>query len=230
MGEFMKQAIIVLLMTTCLSFALFGAFESADQIVNAIGDLMDKAHAGDAMAQYQLGQLYYAGKDIPQNYDEAVKWFRTSSDKGLTLAQAALGKCYLNGDGVEKNVKEAKRLFNIAAQDNSPEAQFLLGIMHYAGDGVPVNFDEGFKWFKLSAEQGYAEAQENLGFCYYEGSGVKIDVPESCYWLSLALANCTPDKTEEYSKALEIKKAELTDEQIRKIDTRVKDWIKAHKK
>ena len=36
---------------------------------------------GDAIAQYYLGDLYDKGRGVPQNYAEATKWYRRSSER-----------------------------------------------------------------------------------------------------------------------------------------------------
>ena len=51
------------------------------------------AEQGDARAQYHLGTLYFTGTGVPQDYAEALKWFRLSADQGNPEGQGALGSC-----------------------------------------------------------------------------------------------------------------------------------------
>jgi TPR repeat protein len=37
--------------------------------------LRARAEAGDAEAQYQLASMYWQGKEIDQNRNEALKWY-----------------------------------------------------------------------------------------------------------------------------------------------------------
>ena len=46
---------------------------------------MRKAESGDATAQAKLGQMYAEGKGMPQDYVEAMKWFRLAADQGWRL-------------------------------------------------------------------------------------------------------------------------------------------------
>ena len=39
-------------------------------------ELREKAEQGEADAQYNLGGMYYIGEGVPQDYAEAVKWYR----------------------------------------------------------------------------------------------------------------------------------------------------------
>ena len=45
---------------------------------------------GDADAQYNLGTMYYSGRGVVQDHEEAVKWFRLAADQGLASAQRNL--------------------------------------------------------------------------------------------------------------------------------------------
>ncbi|MBO5694798.1 MAG: protein kinase, partial [Lentisphaeria bacterium] len=65
------------------------------------------AEQGDAKAQNNLGDCYYKGHGVTQDYKEAVKWYRKAADQGLASAQCNLGVCYEYGHGVEKNLTEA---------------------------------------------------------------------------------------------------------------------------
>lgn len=218
----MKRALLLIMIAILFCMALI-----AKETVKSATDI---AVLQEAKSQYDLGMVYYKGKDLPQDFKEALRLFRQAAENGLPEAHTALGVMYRNGEGVEQDPKEAMVLFKKAAEKGNPDAQFNIGIMHYAGEAGKVDFEEGAKWFKLAAEQGHVEAMENLGFCYYEGSGVKIDVPESYFWLKLAVTLAPEDRKEEYTKAMEIKKAELSAAEIAKIDSRADAWMAAHKK
>ena len=50
-----------------------------------------------------------------ENYEAAVKWFRSAADQGNTEAQYALGVFYDQGYGVAKNYVEAHKWFVLAS-------------------------------------------------------------------------------------------------------------------
>jgi TPR repeat protein len=52
---------------------------------------------------------------VPQNYAEAVKWFRLAADQGNLDAQLNLGRKYTFGVGVPQNHAEAFKWFRLAA-------------------------------------------------------------------------------------------------------------------
>jgi len=55
------------------------------------------ADQGDALAQYNLGDMYDIGLGVPQDYAEAVKWHRKAADQGYAAAQLSLGFLYDKG-------------------------------------------------------------------------------------------------------------------------------------
>lgn len=54
----------------------------------------------DAAAQYNLGLAYHKGLGVPQDYEEAVKWYRLAAEQGNADAQLSLGFMYDEGLGV----------------------------------------------------------------------------------------------------------------------------------
>ena len=52
------------------------------------------AEQGDAQAQIKLGWMYEKGQGVPQNDQEAVKWYRKAAGQGNAEAQAFLGAMY----------------------------------------------------------------------------------------------------------------------------------------
>jgi TPR repeat protein len=158
-----------------------------------VGDTLDLARkAGskevsiaDAQLEtwFQTGEKYRYGKGVPENYTEAIKWFRMAAEKGHAKAQYALGGCYLFGDVfVPKDETEAVKWFRKAAEQNHAYAQSALGYRYYKGEGVEQDYVEAAKWYRKAADQGKALAQNKLGNCYYEGEGVPQDYVEAAKW------------------------------------------------
>jgi len=48
------------------------------------------AKQGFAMAQYNLGLMYYKGKVVPQNHEKALEWFGKAAAQGHVKAQQKL--------------------------------------------------------------------------------------------------------------------------------------------
>jgi TPR repeat protein len=52
---------------------------------------------------------------VPQNYAEALKWFREAADHGDHRVQRILGGMYESGEGVLENYVQAHMWYNLAA-------------------------------------------------------------------------------------------------------------------
>ena len=63
-----------------------------------VDDCRVRAEQGDAKAQYILGRMYENGQGVPQDYKEAVKWYRRSAEQGHSKAQFNLALRYANGE------------------------------------------------------------------------------------------------------------------------------------
>src|SRR5262249_14942003 len=77
------------------------------------------AEQGDARAQYEVGGMYSSGHGVPQDYVEAVKWYRRAAEQNFTDAQDALARMYYNGHGVPKDYIQAHMWANLAAANFS---------------------------------------------------------------------------------------------------------------
>ena len=66
-------------------------------------------------AQYNLGLMYNDGRGVPQDYKQAVSWFRKAADQGDAKAQYNLGLMYYYGHAAPKDYVEALKWITIAA-------------------------------------------------------------------------------------------------------------------
>lgn len=141
-----------------------------------------KDNAGSPVAKYWIGNIYCAGRGVPKNQTEGVKWYTRAAEEGDALAQKALGVCYHLGYGVQKDLKKAVFWFRKAAEQGFANAQNLLGVYYEKGYAVQQDLEKAVFWFRKAAEQGYANAQNRLGFCYYQGNGVQKDLEKAVFW------------------------------------------------
>ena len=63
---------------------------------------------------------------MPQDYAEAVKWYRKAAEQGYADAQYNLGSCYYNGKGVPQNYAEAVKWYCKAVGQGHADAIELL--------------------------------------------------------------------------------------------------------
>ena len=70
--------------------------------------------------------MYAEGKGVPQDYQEALKWYRLAAAQGNTPAQYSLGLAYEIGQGVPQDYQEAVKWYRIAAAQEDEWAQTRL--------------------------------------------------------------------------------------------------------
>ena len=61
------------------------------------------AHAGHAVAQFRLGQMYDRGGELDHDPEQSARWFRLSAEQGDRYAQWVHGLNLLAGDGLPKD-------------------------------------------------------------------------------------------------------------------------------
>jgi TPR repeat protein len=135
------------------------AFERGD-FATALGSFRLRAEQGDADAQYFLGHMFAAGKGVPENDAEAVRWYGLAAEQGDALAQFMLGSMYANGEGVPENDVKAVKWYRLAAEQGLRMAQTMLGYEYVVGERVRQNYVEAYKWLALAAAKGDAAAKE----------------------------------------------------------------------
>jgi TPR repeat protein len=155
------------------------------------------AGQGHAEAQYKLGRMYEEGWEWigsfydhfsrtrsrqPEDYVEAVKWYRMAAEQGHAGAQYRLGAMYSNGYGVPKDGVETVTWYRMAADRGDADAK--KEIEHY-----PYN---KFEKILNDAARGNAEAQYELACIYSNGMGtrprdISPDIDEALKWFRSAL-------------------------------------------
>ncbi len=81
------------------------------------------AQEGDANAQYNLGVMYDKGHGVPQDFAEAVRWFRLAAEQGDAGAQFNLAFMYSNGQGVPQNYVLAHKWLNLSAVEGDKQSE-----------------------------------------------------------------------------------------------------------
>ena len=81
------------------------------------------AEQGDTWAQNNLGGMYRSGLGVPQDYAEAMKWFRLAAAQGAASAQYNLGIMYDRGRGVPQDAVQAHKWLNLAASRTGEERE-----------------------------------------------------------------------------------------------------------
>ena len=151
----MKKEILALLVVV----ACWGSTLQANDWKNApISEVQKAAEQGDAMAQFNLGAMYFQGSGVAQDDKQAVAWFRKAAEQGFVKAQCVLGAMYNEGKGVAQDYKQAVAWYRKAAEQGDAMAQSNLGGMYNNGRGVAQDYKQSYAWFSSAAANGHSNA------------------------------------------------------------------------
>ena len=163
----MKNILYTIILSFLFSFGVFADWEEgldvyiAGDYVTAFREFKTLAEQGDAMAQFNLGYMYYQGEGVTQDNKEAVKWFRLAAEQGDAEAQNSLGWMYKYGKGVTQDHKEAVKWFRLATEQGDATAQYNLGVVYANGRGVIQDLVIAHMWLNIAASNGYEDAKTN---------------------------------------------------------------------
>jgi TPR repeat protein len=145
--------------------------------------LLNAATHGDTGAQIALGDLYFYGKGIPEDYAKGVKWYEKAATQGNTEAQKLLVILYQNGSGVEKDLaKAAAWNEKIAAKgDAAAKKEVADWYGYFLEDDAKV-----IEWYEKAAAQGDANALNELARKFADGSGIQKDLAKAARWYEAA--------------------------------------------
>ena len=139
------------------------------------------AEAGFSEAQYAVGYMYYKGRGIEKNFDEAMKWFYAASYAGHKQSVKIINEFLASEDqGDTKALNDlVKNPFNVLSEkelqqrfeglkkealSGNVKAQTALGTAYALGKGTEKNLEEAIKWYTKAAENGDKAASELLKF------------------------------------------------------------------
>ena len=66
--------------------------------------------------------MFFNGQGVPQDYKEAVKWWKLSAEQGDADAQFNLGGMYGKGQGVPQDYASAHMWFNLSGSNGHKDA------------------------------------------------------------------------------------------------------------
>jgi len=145
------------------------------------------ASKGSSDAENAIAGLYAGGEaGLPQDYAQAMRWYRISADHGNQWAQLNIGYSYYLAMGVPHDDVEAMRWYRLSAAQGNAFAEQNIGAYYANGQGgVAQDYGQALHWFGLAAAQGNPSAQFNLGNLYYAGRGVPQDYTAAMHWYRL---------------------------------------------
>ncbi|MBI3887252.1 MAG: sel1 repeat family protein [Opitutae bacterium] len=118
------------------------------------------AAKGDALACFQLAELFQDGSSVPPDPKKAAEFFEKAARGGNANGWFRLGKIYHDGLGGPPDYGRALDCFTLAARAGVAEAQHNIGAMLASGRGVQRNYAEGLAWLIVSRKSGVGQDAE----------------------------------------------------------------------
>lgn len=118
---------------------LVAAMFSVSAIAMDFRQNLGLANQGNALAQYNLGVMYYKGEGVQKNNAKAVEWFKQAAKQGHTKSQYNLDVMYSNGESAHpykiasQGISESVPVFvrspaTVQAEADIKEAQAAVDI------------------------------------------------------------------------------------------------------
>jgi len=121
------------------------------------------ASQGNVDAKYWLGNYYYDGTVVEEDWAKTFECYKEAALKGHADAMNNYADMYFRGEYVEKDDQRAYELFSIAAERGVAESMYTLGYMYENGVGTEIDLEKSKYWFTQSALAGDVFAANRLG-------------------------------------------------------------------
>lgn len=116
------------------------------------------AIAGDADAQFNLGQAYKLGRGVPLDPALAESWFRKAAIQGHLQAGDNYGLALFQAN----KKTEAVSWLEKSVARGEPRAQLVLGTMLFNGDGVTRDYPRAYALMTRATASGLQSASQTL--------------------------------------------------------------------
>ena len=88
------------------------------RLADLVNSYREKALAGDAQSQYNLGLCYQYGEGVEKDQAQAIEWFLKAAAQNHAASQCSLGLCYQYEYGIKKDMRQALKWYDKAARQN----------------------------------------------------------------------------------------------------------------
>ena len=102
------------------------AFTGEDKYFKMV---LKSAELDDAEAQFKLGNWYYNGLYVRQDYNDAIKWYKKAAENGHTEAQFSLAIMYDLGKAGMQDYKKAYVWYRLASARGHEDAKSELAVL-----------------------------------------------------------------------------------------------------
>lgn len=126
--------------------------------VKAVNDWRPLANAGDADAQFNLGQAYKLGRGVPMDVPIALEWFRKASEQGHLRAEDNYGLLLFQ----QNRREEALPYIRKSAERGEARSQYILGTALFNGEFVTKDWVQAYALMTRASASGLSQATASL--------------------------------------------------------------------
>ncbi len=173
-------------------------------------DLLASARDGDTVSQCDLAIMYYEGKHVGKNNQEAAFWWMQAAKQGHVASQYNLANIYYRGEGVKEDFSQAVIWYRKAVE--------------HAHDGILIEIsdDHALSELRRGIMISIQAAFINLGRCYGSGHGVAKDDVEAYAFYNLG-CSMGGDFSEVARKNIAILERKMTREEVAEAQRRTRE-------
>lgn len=136
-----------------------------------------------ATEENEMGDRYFTGEGVEQDYAKAMEWYRKAADQGFADAEARVGYLYRNGLGVSRDIDQARVWYQKAADQGSVIAKDALKRLQSQPNPSDQTAPPSPPPVTAAQEQNLTPAEENeMGDRYFYGRGVEHDYARAMEW------------------------------------------------
>ena len=130
--------------------------------------LIQAAEEGSPSAQAQLGDLYYTGLEVKEDYERAFQMYSLAAQAGNPCGLYGLGIMYEHGRFVPRDPAKAFSFFEGAADLGDTPSQIRAAAMLFLGQGVAQDFPRGEEYVRKFAGPGNELRTSNVKMFLFE--------------------------------------------------------------
>lgn len=161
----------------------------------AVAEWRDPAKAGDADAQFNLGQAYKLGRGVPLDLKIAEGWYAKAARQGHQQAEVNYGLVLFQNDDRESALPWIAK----SAERGDPRAQYVYATALFNGDNVAKDWVKAYAFMARAAAAGLPQAiasrREMEKFITPEQRTQGMTLAESLSAQQLAQSNWSPPQT-----------------------------------
>ncbi|MFB2579186.1 tetratricopeptide repeat protein [Acinetobacter sp. c2-A9] len=183
----MKQQLFSVLFAALLATSSTHIYAYEYQYGSYSEATLKKAQAGDAEAQNTIGDGYYEGNGIEQDYEKAFEWYKKAADKGHLEAMNSLAYMYENGDVGDADIVQAEKWYKKAADKGHALSQYMLSYLYR--DNEEFQNKKLYREYLIkAADNGHDPAQNELAYNYEKGQyGFKENINAAVKYYQFAV-------------------------------------------